>query len=749
VVVRDESGVPRVPKPQYKVRTANAIKDDHLKLKSYRNAFERIITTAEPPATVGLYGAWGSGKTSFMQRVREDLDPPEDTSVDTTEPGEARSSVRYPTVWFNLWEHEHNPAPIVAMLNVAREEIKSRLEKEIQDADMPGGSSEFLGKTRRRLRLLNEHAQLADIARSVAWGVATLPEVKGVVNPAAGAIEHFRQQQREQFRLLDEQTRLRQQLKGVVDQLVDAAWREGQDPDEKRLIIFIDDLDRCPPSEIVVLLEQIRLYLSLANCVFVMGVDADVVARAVIAERPELVGLRSANVQDVARVPGPDELATARHEAQRYLEKMIQYPFTLPRLGDTKIKEFAQRVLGEVGFVEDESVQVNDIVGPVLNERRESLSLRFVVRLANALVVNHMVTMAELGSGDVSAREAGGYDLRVTALATVVQHVYPDEYATAMSRSDGPEYLWRQLTADPAITGGLPAEPQLFGANAVKVRENARTLTADRSLLLDAWRFSRYLQLMDAVGMGSDAQEVTETPRVGASSTADDEPAVALQGYNEWYYQTMPRKLVRDHTRHAEDGSILSDAGTIAFLADKGGRGDVVTIGDIPWRVLDIDKGKDRVGCSALLLSEYLLGRWSWHDKENELLWSSETQPWLRRELNERFLPSLPEDMQSRVEEARWPASSNERHGTSLEAVIERVSLLSIEEVATYLTAAKERNAVDPWGNGGWWWLRSPGREAARTAAVSPPGTVVAEGLANDIGMNVGVRPALWLNLDP
>ena len=50
--------------------------------------------------------------------------------------------------------------------------------------------------------------------------------------------------------------------------------------DDARLIIFIDDLDRCEESVIVNLLESIKLYLHSQRCVFILGIDPDAVLGA-------------------------------------------------------------------------------------------------------------------------------------------------------------------------------------------------------------------------------------------------------------------------------------------------------------------------------------------------------------------------------------------------------------------------------------------------------------------------------------
>lgn len=58
----------------------------------------------DPPITVGIFGSWGSGKTSLLRLVE----------------GLARDDKRYHSVWFNAWKYEKReevwPALIQAIL---------------------------------------------------------------------------------------------------------------------------------------------------------------------------------------------------------------------------------------------------------------------------------------------------------------------------------------------------------------------------------------------------------------------------------------------------------------------------------------------------------------------------------------------------------------------------------------------------------------------------------------------------------
>ncbi|MCK4734878.1 MAG: hypothetical protein KAT65_20665, partial [Methanophagales archaeon] len=50
------------------------VAEDSLQFKAFALTLEEIITTSETPITIGVYGAWGSGKTSLMRMTQELLE---------------------------------------------------------------------------------------------------------------------------------------------------------------------------------------------------------------------------------------------------------------------------------------------------------------------------------------------------------------------------------------------------------------------------------------------------------------------------------------------------------------------------------------------------------------------------------------------------------------------------------------------------------------------------------------------------
>jgi hypothetical protein len=84
-------------------------------------------------------------------------------------------------------------------------------------------------------------------------------------------------------------------------------------------LIFVDDLDRCSPKNVAEIIEAINLFLAgdFPNCIFILGLDAEVVAASMEVAHEEIISKLSSR---------RDELGW------RFMDKFIQLPFVIPRL---------------------------------------------------------------------------------------------------------------------------------------------------------------------------------------------------------------------------------------------------------------------------------------------------------------------------------------------------------------------------------------------------------------------------------
>ncbi|MCL4217033.1 MAG: ATPase, partial [Candidatus Hydrogenedentes bacterium] len=101
-----------------------------------------------------------------------------------------------------------------------------------------------------------------------------------------------------------------------------------------RLVVLIDDLDRCLPSTTISTLEAIRLFLFLENTAFVIAADESMIRHA--------VGQHFAGLDD-------EELIT------NYFDKLIQIPIRVPPLGTQEVRAYMMLL-----FIDQSSLQEDE-----------------------------------------------------------------------------------------------------------------------------------------------------------------------------------------------------------------------------------------------------------------------------------------------------------------------------------------------------------------------------------------------------
>ncbi len=103
----------------------------------------------------------------------------------------------------------------------------------------------------------------------------------------------------------------------------------GEDEVDKlpiqRIILYIDDLDRCSSDRVEEVLQAVHLLLAFDLFVAVVGVDARWLERSLKNQLGPLLGKSQA---------GEESFSHRAASAQDYLEKIFQVPFTLPRVQD-------------------------------------------------------------------------------------------------------------------------------------------------------------------------------------------------------------------------------------------------------------------------------------------------------------------------------------------------------------------------------------------------------------------------------
>ncbi|WP_164969795.1 P-loop NTPase fold protein [Arcobacter sp. F2176] len=114
-----------------------------------------------------------------------------------------------------------------------------------------------------------------------------------------------------------------------------------------KLVVLVDDLDRCMPDTAISTLEAMRLLLFLPRTSFIIAADEKMI--------------RSAVRSHFSKIQIDDELVTS------YFDKLIQVPLRVPRLGVSEVKAYLILLFAE------QAVKKAVITQEVLDEAREKI----------------------------------------------------------------------------------------------------------------------------------------------------------------------------------------------------------------------------------------------------------------------------------------------------------------------------------------------------------------------------------------
>jgi hypothetical protein len=282
--------------------------DPGLGFQEYAAALADAIRGGEPPQfTIGVYGPWGSGKSSLLNAIASELADDERTLP----------------VMFDAWRYERTGEIIVPLLY------------QIYSAIAASGDEPLTQRIGSALRA---------VVNSLTFnlGVVTFDPSKAL---AAAPSEDATL------------PRLEAAFARPFAELRDLSTALG----DKRIVVLIDDLDRCSSSNVVALLEAINVAIDIPGFIFVLALDYDVLIRAVAQRYPHASG-------------------------HVFIEKMVQVPFRVPRLNLPSEGFLEQLIPGwtrrHFGFSSRLERQVHDIATTVLNSNP-----RQIKRLINSLLV--------------------------------------------------------------------------------------------------------------------------------------------------------------------------------------------------------------------------------------------------------------------------------------------------------------------------------------------------------------------------
>lgn len=269
------------------------------------------------PACIGLYGDWGSGKSSLIRMCKSQLE---------TEDNKVKCLI------FNGWLFENYDDAKTAILG----EILDAFKEESKIYDRAKHSIKALYNSIDKLKLAKNALKYGiDFFLTGGLGTLTSFSIKKIAESASDKLPDV------DFDKIESAIKDELNYKELREDIREFQKEFSillEESKISRLVVFIDELDRCRPDTILDTLEAIKLFLFTGKAAFVLGADERHIAYAVKSKFKDIEGQEI----DIGK---------------EYLEKLVQYPIKIPRLDTAEVETYIgclllQNELDEASFKE-------------------------------------------------------------------------------------------------------------------------------------------------------------------------------------------------------------------------------------------------------------------------------------------------------------------------------------------------------------------------------------------------------------
>lgn len=286
-------------------------KIDYLNFDYLVKAVEDIVMDdALTPSTIGVYGDWGSGKSSLMQMVEKRLSDKYGNDV--------------ACIHFNGWLFEGYEDAKTAFCGTILEEL--RKHKTIP-SKVKGQITSLLKKIDGKKILMKGGSIALDVLLTGGIGSLAGLTVESIASTLKKKVDGIDADDiREALKDFkkDNEDKKREEVKNFQKDF-ESILKESN---LKRMVVFVDELDRCKPDTVLDIFEAMRLFLFVKGSSFVIGADSRLIDYAIRSRYKNIPG----NNLDISK---------------EYLEKLIQYPVSIPQLDKNELEKYLTCLLLE------------------------------------------------------------------------------------------------------------------------------------------------------------------------------------------------------------------------------------------------------------------------------------------------------------------------------------------------------------------------------------------------------------------
>ena len=286
--------------------------EDLLEISKYVKGLGKFIRECQTPMSIAIQGDWGTGKTSTLNLLKKNLEADKDTNG-------------IKCVFFNTWQY--------SQFNMEDSLYVSFVHNLVKQC---GGNDEIL-------RTVAGFGKLA-FFKAIDWKFGT---------NASEILDGFEKAKKDQM----------ESVSKLQEDFAELVKKTG-----KRLVIFIDDLDRLNPEVAVELLEIIKLFVNVENSIFVLAIDYEVVVKGVRKKYGE---------------------SLSEEKCRNFFDKIIQLPFKMP-VERYNLTELVRKAVQEQTHMTDEGVNIvaefiSDVMGTNPRTFKRLVNAFFLINSVNEI----------------------------------------------------------------------------------------------------------------------------------------------------------------------------------------------------------------------------------------------------------------------------------------------------------------------------------------------------------------------------
>ena len=318
---------------------------DYLNFGYMVNLVANIATNRDlSPSTIGLYGDWGSGKSSLMKLVQKKIEekyPKDEKKKDT---------VKTLCIEFNGWLFEGYEDTKTSLCGAILDALadKKRFSKEVTDY-----AKELIKKIDIN-KILGKGVKYGlDLFLSGGIGILTdlsLSSLLSTIKSNAGEVQA--KDIEEILSMLKKNDKTRTEIKNFRNEFKDLLNKSKVE----NVVVFIDELDRCLPDTVLEVFEAMRLFLFVEGMSFVIGADERLIQYSIKSKYKEVPG----NNLDIGK---------------EYLEKVIQYPLYIPQLTRAEVNQYLACLLLKQTLSDEKFKEILGIVYTLTPDQDFSMDL--------------------------------------------------------------------------------------------------------------------------------------------------------------------------------------------------------------------------------------------------------------------------------------------------------------------------------------------------------------------------------------